>query len=118
MKAITPNLARKFVVKVVGLKDYDSDSVCSKKSNEGLERDNPNHGGALAPSTEVDDPIKNGMEVLRSGVEVNEIGSRVVQIKQGIVDDGNISLDHDVSLEVLQNDNSISRDRMALVSEF
>ena len=118
MRATTPNLARKSVVKVAGLEDYDSDSVCSEKSDEELESDNPDRGGEMVLSNEVVDPIQNGMEVMRSGVEVNEIGSRVVQTEQGIVDDGNISLDHDVSLETLQNDNAISRDRMASVSEF
>ena len=118
MRATIPNLARKSVVRVAGLEDYDSDSVCSEKSDKELERDNPDRVGAMVPSTEVVDPIQNGMEVMRSGVEVNEIGSRVVQTEQGIVDDGNISVDHDVSLETLQNDNAISRDRMASVSEF
>lgn len=118
MRATTPNLARKSVVKVAGLEDYDSDSVCSEKFDEGLEHDNPDRGEVMVPSTEVVNLIQNGLEVLRSGVEVNEIGSRAVQTEQGIMDDGNISLGHNVSLEALQNDNAISRDRMASVSEF
>nr|POE57979.1 hypothetical protein CFP56_32753 [Quercus suber] len=91
MRATTPNLARKSEVRVAGLEDYDSDSVCSEKSDEGLERDNPDHERVMAPSTE---------------------------IEQGIVDDGNISLGHDVSLEALQNVNVISRARMDSGSEF
>ena len=118
MRATTPNLARKSVVKVAGLEDYDSDSVCSEKFDEGLEHDNPDRGEVMVPSTEVVNLIQNGLEVLRSGVEVNEIGSRAVQTEQGIMDDGNISLGHNVSLEALQNDNAISRDRMASVLEF
>uniref|UniRef100_A0A7N2MMC8 DUF4283 domain-containing protein n=1 Tax=Quercus lobata TaxID=97700 RepID=A0A7N2MMC8_QUELO len=118
MRATTPNLARKSVVRVAGLEDYDSDSVCSEKFDKGLEHDNPDRGEVMVPSTEVVNLIQNGLEVLRSGVEVNEIGSRAVQTEQGIMDDGNISLGHNVSLEALQNDNAISRDRMALVSEF
>ena len=72
-------LARKFVVRVAGLEEDDSETVSNKQPNNLVECENPEVGEDVVLSFKNDGPNLIRMEMFRGGSEVNENGLKGIQ---------------------------------------